>query len=240
VLREHSLSDRKYGVHQRLGLVLRRHCCGPRSSRRMILVGGFGVGAVTCVFVPVTITCSLPVFPGTSRAVSGSCCPEPCFPWPSAFSPSPPPLPRLAPPLCLGFSSILCLGPTPHRHGRPDCGLRLPEPLPPQVGGDQPARYPGSRACCFSACAGSQTTGDPTAPRIGGAASVAFPAGCPVGISDDLFEALYPAHQYRCLGFDADLAISPARLEARMVRYSFPVGLVHPRQHASLSRRSTC
>jgi len=42
-----------------------------------------------------------------------------------------------------------------------------------------------------------------------------------------------------CLRFKRYLAVSPARLEARMDSLlSFPVGLFHPLQHAGLSRRS--
>src|ERR1700758_1236622 len=41
------------------------------------------------------------------------------------------------------------------------------------------------------------------------------------------------------LRFRRGLAISPARLEARMESlFSFPVGLLHPLQHAGLSRRT--
>ena len=41
------------------------------------------------------------------------------------------------------------------------------------------------------------------------------------------------------LRFKRGLAISPARLEARMESlFSFPVGLFHPLQHAGLSRRT--
>ena len=41
------------------------------------------------------------------------------------------------------------------------------------------------------------------------------------------------------LRFKRGLAISPARLEARMESlFSFPVGLLHPLQHAGLSRRT--
>jgi hypothetical protein len=43
-----------------------------------------------------------------------------------------------------------------------------------------------------------------------------------------------------CLRFDGPLAISVARLEVGMARHSFPVGLLHPLQHARLSRRSSC
>src|SRR4029077_458853 len=49
----------------------------------------------------------------------------------------------------------------------------------------------------------------------------------------------HPAHRYLCLRFKRHLAMSPARLEARMDSLlSFPVGLFHPLQHAGLSRRS--
>ena len=59
-----------------------------------------------------------------------------------------------------------------------------------------------------------------------------------VGISIYLFEAQYPAHQCPCLRFDGHLAIIAAKLGVRMVRYSFPVGLLHPLRHAGLSRRT--
>ena len=46
-----------------------------------------------------------------------------------------------------------------------------------------------------------------------------------------------PAHRYLCLRFKRYLAISPARLEARMDSLlSFAVGLFHPLQHAGLAR----
>ena len=60
-------------------------------------------------------------------------------------------------------------------------------------------------------------------------------ASCSIGFS----KLNSPAHQYLCLRFKRYLAISPARLEARMDSLlSFPVGLFHPLQHAGLSRRS--
>src|SRR5271163_2194915 len=62
-------------------------------------------------------------------------------------------------------------------------------------------------------------------------------ASCSIGFS----KLNSPAHQYLCLRFKRYLAISPARLEARMDSLlSFPVGLFHPLQHAGLSRRSPC
>src|SRR3981081_1811264 len=59
-----------------------------------------------------------------------------------------------------------------------------------------------------------------------------------VGISIYLYEAQYPAHQCPCLRFDSHLAVTAAKLGVRMVRYSFPVGLFHPRQHAGCSENT--
>src|SRR6202047_1401255 len=57
-------------------------------------------------------------------------------------------------------------------------------------------------------------------------------APCTIGFS----KLNSPAHQYLCLRFKRHLAISPARLEARMDSLlPFPVGLFHPLQHAGLS-----
>jgi hypothetical protein len=57
--------------------------------------------------------------------------------------------------------------------------------------------------------------------------------------ADNFFVRISPAHRYLCLRFKRYLAISPARLDARMDSLlSFPVGLFHPLQHAGLSRRS--
>src|SRR5229473_5060736 len=60
-------------------------------------------------------------------------------------------------------------------------------------------------------------------------------ASCSIGFS----KLNSPAHRYLSLRFKRHLAMSPARLEARMDSLlSFPVGLFHPLQHAGLSRRS--
>src|SRR5437879_1098357 len=102
-------------------------------------------------------------------------------------------------------------------------------------------RYPGSRACCFSACAGSKTTQDLTIHSRFTWLSCCLPplgkesASCSIGFS----KLNSPAHQYLCLRFKRHLAMPPARLEARMDSLlSFPVGLFHPLQHAGLSRRT--
>ena len=59
-----------------------------------------------------------------------------------------------------------------------------------------------------------------------------------VGAPGWFFAARYPAH--RCLypRFGHRLATVAAGPEVRMVRYSFPVRIFHPRQCAGLSRRS--
>src|SRR5258708_1763611 len=50
-------------------------------------------------------------------------------------------------------------------------------------------------------------------------------ASCSIGFS----KLNSPAHRYLCLRFKLHLAMSPARLEARMDSLlSFPVGLFHP------------
>src|SRR5213078_3419607 len=58
-----------------------------------------------------------------------------------------------------------------------------------------------------------------------------------VGIRIEFFEARFPARRYLCLRFTRSLTAPSARLEVKMVRYSFLVGLFHPRLHAGLSRR---
>src|SRR5438045_8479881 len=58
-----------------------------------------------------------------------------------------------------------------------------------------------------------------------------------VGPRIAFFEAQFPARRCLCLRFTRYLAAPSARLEVKMVRYSFLVGLFHPRLHAGLSRR---
>src|ERR1043165_7533652 len=58
-----------------------------------------------------------------------------------------------------------------------------------------------------------------------------------VGTRIVLFEARFLARRCLCLRFTRCLTAPSARLEVKMVRYSFLVGLFHPRLHAGLSRR---
>ena len=93
----------------------------------------------------------------------GGCGTERCSPWPAPFSPQPPPKIAL---LCSAGSSILWRGPTPPERARPHCGF-----APSRTGlvpfrDEALQRSPGSRACCFSACAGSPTTQDRLFARV--------------------------------------------------------------------------
>jgi len=66
---------------------------------------------------------------------------------------SPPPL-KIAL-LCSAGSSILWRGPTPPERACPPCGLRPSRTGLVPLRAEALQRSPGSRACCFSACAGS-------------------------------------------------------------------------------------
>src|SRR6266700_827642 len=101
-----------------------------------------------------------------------------------------------------------------------------------------PTRSLGSRACSFSTCswlldyAGSDESIAIALPPVS-------PSRCKhtVGTRIAFFEAQFPARRCLCLCFTRHLAAPSARLEVKMVRYSFLVGLFHPRLHAGLSRR---
>ena len=58
-----------------------------------------------------------------------------------------------------------------------------------------------------------------------------------VGTRNSFFEARFLARRCLCLHFTRYLAAPSARHKVKMVRYSFLVGLFHPRLHAGLSRR---
>src|SRR6266852_7767987 len=96
--------------------------------------------------------------PGTcaSRSVSGACATERCSPSSVPFPPQPPQ--KVALPCSVG-SQVLRHSPTSPARACPPFGL-----WPSRTGLDHQTKAcwgsPGSRACCFSACAGSQTTQD--------------------------------------------------------------------------------
>jgi hypothetical protein len=97
-----------------------------------------------------------------SRTVSGTCQIERCSPWSTPFPPQPP---RKTSPRCSAGSSVLWRSPTSPERARPPFGLS-----PSRTGLDLSTktsrRSPGSRACCFSACAGSSTTQDRLDARV--------------------------------------------------------------------------
>jgi hypothetical protein len=129
--------------------------------------------------------------PALCRAACWSCR---CSPWSAPFPPQPPPSGRLLLLLCSAGSSVLRRSPTPPLRACRRAALRLRRPAcdPDWI---RRWRSPGSRACCFSACAGSRLRrADRTTRAIAGC-RVAFPL-CPQGRHPDqaFFEAQYPAH----------------------------------------------
>jgi hypothetical protein len=149
------------------------------------------------------------------RTVSGECGTERCSPWPAPFSPQAPPKIAL---LCSPGSSILWRGPTPLERARPPCGFGPSRTVLVPLRAEALQRSPGSRACCFSACAGSSTTQDRLLARVYRESAV-LPSSYQerVGVLVLRFSKLNsPAHRYPCLRFKRHLAMSPARLGAKM------------------------
>ena len=96
----------------------------------------------------------------------------------------------------------------------------------------------GSRAFSFPTCSWLWDYAGPVR-SIAIALPPVLPSRCKhtVGARIAFFEAQFPARRCLCLRFTRHLAAPSARLEVEMVRYSFLVGLFHPRLHAGLSRR---
>src|SRR6266567_966209 len=138
-------------------------------------------------------------------------------PWLAPFPPPPPRLRLLSPLLGSMASSVIRLHPTPHRRACRTCGFRLLRP-DCRWCAQSAMRSPGSRACNFTACQGSQTTwvrrpARDLAPRQ----RVAFPfrrqGRRPQFV---VFEAQYPARRCPYLRFGPHLAVRSARLRVRM------------------------
>ena len=131
--------------------------------------------------------------------------------------PFPPRPPRKVALRCSAGSLVVRHSPTSPERSRPQFGLW---PLRTGLGLSSKTcrRSPGSRAGCFAACAGSKTTQDLAIHSRLVWLSCCLPplgmesASCSIGFS----KLHSPAHQYLCLRFKRYLAISPARLEARM------------------------
>jgi len=183
--------------------------------------------------VPLDRRCPIPVTV-VPRSVSGSCGIPQRSPWSAPFPPPPPPGQT---PLCSATSSVIRRSQTPPRRTCPACGF-----LPSRTGliAQTPQRPPGSRACCFSTCLGSQTTPGQRPTRESN-------AGSPCGLPQVLTRSP-PGTAFSKLNTqptDASVYASPAASRrptqdsrSGWSRFSFPVGLFHPLQHAGLSRRS--
>jgi hypothetical protein len=132
-----------------------------------------------------------------------------------ALSPQAPPKIAL---LCSSGSSILRRGPTPPERACPPCGFGPSRTGLVPLRAEALQRSPGSRACCFSACAGSKTTLDRLLAReYREAAVVPSPNQERVGVLVLRFSKLNsPARRYPCLRFERHLTMPPARLRAKM------------------------
>ncbi len=138
--------------------------------------------------------------------------------------------------LCSAASQVLCPSSTPRRRSRPDCACGFPVrsiPTPMDVG--EVSRFSRAQFLDVRQALGLR--------RACGKLAFSFPPVWPsrgkhsVGARNSLFEARFLARRCLCLHFTRHLAAPGARLEVKMVRYSFLVGLLHPRLHAGLSRR---
>src|ERR1039458_5702278 len=168
------------------------------------------------------------------RSVSGSCRVPRRSPLSAPFPPPPPPRRR---PLCSAASVVLWRSQTPPWRTRPACGYS-----PSRTGllAQTPRRSPGSRAYCFWACLGSSTTPGPAMARdLSPSAGMAFP------LTEKGRRPVLSFRSSIAQPTDASVYASPAasRRPAQdsrsgWSRFSFPVGLFHPLQHAGLSRRT--
>ena len=102
-------------------------------------------------------------------------------------------------------------------------------------------RSPGSRACCFLTCAGSSTTQDRTATRDNAAAVLpsSYSEGSRHPDLSAFRSSITPPINASGLRFETHLTVGSARLEVRMESlFPFPVGLLHPLQHAGCSENN--
>lgn len=103
-----------------------------------------------------------------------------------------------------------------------------------------PVRSLGSRACSFSTCVRLLDYAGPVLDAVLAMSSpTVLRSRCKHTVCARIafFEAHFLARRCLCLRFTWPLTAPGARLKVKMVRYSFLVGLFHPRLHAGLSRR---
>jgi hypothetical protein len=143
--------------------------------------------------------------------------------------------------LCSAGSQVLQRSPTSPERACPRCGFG-----PSRTGlvpgwAETPRRSPGSRAYCFSACRGSQTTqGRPVTRDLSQPAVLPSP-------SEIRFSALilvFRSSIARPTGTPIYASASTSRCSLqdsgpRWIRCSLLVGLFHSQQHAGLSRRTS-
>src|SRR6185437_3202694 len=129
---------------------------------------------------------------------------------------------------CSTPSQVLCRCSTPRQRTCPDYAFGFPGR---SVAGwlRTPARSLGSRACNFLASVWLSDYAGSLGTRGIVPSSVACPLRPRSRLPVFVFEAQFLARQCLCLRFTQLLAKLGARLEVKMVRYSFLVGLFHPR-----------
>jgi hypothetical protein len=130
---------------------------GPPSQNRTSGITAYGFHLGGLARSAATRTPLKPWDTRSPRCVGDWCGVERCSPWPAPFSPQTPPKIAL---LCSSDSSIVWRGPTPLERARPPCGFAPSRTGLVPLRAEALQRSPGSRACCFSACAGSPTTQD--------------------------------------------------------------------------------
>ena len=174
---------------------------------------------------------SAPVFSGTVSSTG------PCLeislarPLPSTSSAT-----CLAVKLCSDASQVLWSGSTPRWRARPACAFGFPiRSTATPMDACEVSRFSRVQFLDVRMALGLR--------RAWRKLAMPFPPVWPsrgkhsVGARNSLFEARFLARRCLCLHFTRHLAAPSARLEVKMVRYSFLVGLFHPRLHAGLSRR---
>jgi len=154
-------------------------------------------------------------------------------PWPIAFPPSAPPT---VPRPCSRTSSVLCDRSTPRSR---TCGTyRFAFSHRPANCLRAATGPPGSRAWSFSACLGSLTPRGRATLAVTRRRVVAFLASERRRLPESVISELYtqptdtPVQRFEC-----GLTTALTWLGVRVVRYAFPVRLLHSLLHAGLSRR---
>src|SRR5262249_31447867 len=133
-------------------------------------------------------------------------------------------------------SQVLCPSSTPRQRARPDCAFGFPaRSTHTSMDADEVSRFSRVQFLDVRMALGLR--------RAWRKLAVSLPPVWPsrgkhsVSARIAFFEARFLARRCLCLHFTRHLAAPSARLEVKMVRYSFLVGLFHPRLHAGLSRR---